>query len=132
MVAGTSWAVLALALPRRHDIVGALAMLALLGFLAGGREPVLFACMFIAVALLELYGTYMGTWEWAPAWPGVNVPMGNPPTGAAAGYVAFDALALRLGPCLERIAAQKPWVSTKSTTSASLPSAIEMQVSAQP
>jgi hypothetical protein len=41
-------------------------------------------------------------WEWAATWPGTGVPMGNPPTGAAAGYVAFDALALRLGPRLER------------------------------
>jgi hypothetical protein len=100
--AGAAWAVLALALPARPDAVGAIAMVAMLAFLARGREPALFACMLLAVALLELYGTQMGTWQWAATWPGTGVPMGNPPSGAAAGYVAFDALALRLGPRLAR------------------------------
>ena len=99
---GAAWALLALVLPSRPDVAGAIAMVGLLAFLARGREPALFACMLLAVALLELYGTRMGTWEWAATWPGTGVPMGNPPTGAAAGYVAFDALALRLGPRLAR------------------------------
>ena len=99
---GAAWALLALVLPSRPDVVGAIAMVGLLAFLARGREPALFACMLLAVALLELYGTRVGTWEWAATWPGSGVPMGNPPTGAAAGYVAFDALALRLGPRLGR------------------------------
>jgi hypothetical protein len=99
---GAAWALLALALPSRPDVAGAIAMIGLLAFLARGREPALFACMLLAVALLELYGTRMGTWEWAATWPGTGVPMGNPPTGAAAGYVAFDSLALRLGPRLAR------------------------------
>jgi hypothetical protein len=100
---GAAWAVLALALPHRPDAVGAIAMVALVAFLIRGREPALFACMLLAVALLELYGTRMGTWAWAHHWPGLPLPMGNPPSGAAAGYVAFDALALRLGPILERL-----------------------------
>ena len=102
-VAGGAWALLALVLGSRPDAAGALAMVAFLAFLVRGREPALFACMLVVVALLELYGTAMGTWQWEPAWPGVDLPMGNPPSGVAAGYCLFDALALRLGPRLERL-----------------------------
>jgi hypothetical protein len=103
MIGGAAWAVLAVALPARPDVVGAIAMAGMLAFLVRGREPALFACMLLAVALLELYGTRMGTWAWAAHWPGTHLSMGNPPSGAAAGYVAFDALALRLGPLLQRL-----------------------------
>jgi hypothetical protein len=94
---GAGWVALTL----RHDVVGALAMVALLALIARGRP--LYACMFAVVALLELYGTGMGTWEWARQWPGLHVAMGNPPSGVAAGYCAFDFLALRLGPRLDLI-----------------------------
>jgi hypothetical protein len=59
------------------------------------RSPTAFV-----VAALELYGTGMGTWAWAHHWLGLS--MGNPPSGVAAGYCAFDALALRLRPRLDR------------------------------
>jgi hypothetical protein len=45
--------------------------------------------MVLLVDALELYGTALGTWRWAP-------PLTNPPAGVALGYVAFDALALAL------------------------------------
>jgi hypothetical protein len=67
------------------------------------RGQALYACMFAVVAALELYGTGMGTWEWARHWPGLHLTTGNPPSGVAAGYCAFDALALRLGPRLDLI-----------------------------
>jgi hypothetical protein len=96
VAAGAAW----VALTVRHDVVGAIAMLALLGLVVRGRT--LYACIFAVVAALELYGTGMGTWEWARHWPGLHLAMGNPPSGVAAGYCAFDALALRLGPRLDR------------------------------
>lgn len=83
-------------------MAGAVAAIVLLVFLVRGREPTLFACMLFFVAILELYGTAMGTWQWAAHWPGLHIPQGNPPSAAAAGYCAFDALALRLGPRLRR------------------------------
>jgi hypothetical protein len=97
LAVGVGWVALTL----RHDVVGAVAMVALLVLIARGRP--LYACMFAVVALLELYGTGMGTWEWARHWPGLHVAMGNPPSGVAAGYCAFDVLALRLGPRLDLI-----------------------------
>jgi hypothetical protein len=60
--------------------------------------------MLLVVAVLELYGTRMGTWHWSPRWTGLDLGMGNPPSGVAAGHCAFDALALRLAPRLERLA----------------------------
>ena len=42
----------------------------------------------------------MGTWRWATEIPGVGVPDGNPPSGAACGYVFFDIAALYLAPAL--------------------------------
>jgi hypothetical protein len=80
---------------------GADGSVVLLAAIARGRP--LYACMFVVVAALELYGTGMGTWAWASHWPGLHVAMGNPPSGAAAGYCAFDFLALRLGPRLDLI-----------------------------
>jgi hypothetical protein len=100
--AGAAWALGTLVLGRPADVAGALAMVALLAFLARGRRPELFACMFVVVALLELYGTRMGVWEWRAHWPGLPLGMGNPPSGVAAGYCAMDAVALRLAPRLTR------------------------------
>ena len=103
LVGGAAWALVGLVARTRPDVAGALVMLALVAFLVRGRTPRLYASMFIVVAGLELYGTAMGTWRWEPYWPGLDVPAGNPPSGVAAGYCAFDALALRLGPWLERV-----------------------------
>jgi hypothetical protein len=102
IAAAAGWAVGGLAWGSRPDVAGALAAGVLLLFLVRGREPTLFACMLFFVAVLELYGTAMGTWQWAAHWPGLHIPQANPPSGVAAGYCAFDALALRLGPRLRR------------------------------
>jgi len=104
VLGGAAWAVLGLVLAARPDAAGALAMVAMVAFLLRGREPVLFASMLLVVAALELYGTRMGTWEWASHWPLTDLPSANPPAGVAAGYCLFDALALKLAPRLERLA----------------------------
>jgi hypothetical protein len=110
IAATVGWALGGLVLGSRPDILGAAAAVALLGFLARGREPTIFACMLFFVAILELYGTAMGTWQWTPVWSTLHIPMGNPPSGVAAGYCAFDALALRLGPRLQRgLVTLAPW-----------------------
>jgi hypothetical protein len=96
LAGGTVWAGLGLVLGARPDVAGAFAMLALFAFLLRGSQPGLYAAMLLVVAFLELYGTAMGTWHWQPYWPGTHLPAGNPPSGVAAGYCVFDALALRL------------------------------------
>ena len=79
-------------------IATALAFLVL--FLLRGRAPAVYAGVFFAVAYLEIYGTAVGTWRWATEIPGVGVADGNPPSGAACGYVFFDIAALYLAPAL--------------------------------
>ena len=69
-------------------------------YLVRGRAPAVYAGVFLVVAGLELYGTALGTWNWAEAIPGTGVPQGNPPSGVASGYVWFDIVALALAPRL--------------------------------
>lgn len=94
------WATLGLAALGRVDVAGAVGAVVLLVFLWRGRAPVVYAGVFLAVAFLEIYGTAVGTWRWAEEVPGLGVPDGNPPSGAASGYVFFDIAALALAPWL--------------------------------
>jgi hypothetical protein len=98
-IAGVSaWAVLGLVALGRTDIAGAVGAATLVLFLLRGRAPAVYAGVFFAVAFLEIYGTAMGTWTWAEEIPGLGVSDGNPPSGAASGYVLFDIAALALAP----------------------------------
>jgi hypothetical protein len=76
----------------------------LIGVLLVTKRAV-YAGVFVIVAALELYGTAVGTWTWESAVPGVGISQGNPPSGAASGYVVFDVLALALVARLSGVAA---------------------------
>ena len=65
-------------------------------FIVRGRLPLLYAVSFVMTTALELYGTGLGIWRWAPVLPGLMLPAGNPPTGIGAGYAAMDALTRRI------------------------------------
>ena len=97
-VTATAWAALGLAGYPRLDVAGAIGVPLLLLFLWRGRNRAIYAGVFLVVAALELYGTAIGTWRWAPHVPGVGIPDGNPPSGVAAGYVWFDVMALLTAP----------------------------------
>lgn len=84
----------------RTDAAGAVGAAVLVLFLLRGRAPAVYAGVFFAVATLEIYGTLIGTWSWAAEVPGLGVGDGNPPSGAASGYVFFDISALALAPAL--------------------------------
>ncbi len=100
-IAGVSaWALLGLTLLERTDVAGAIGATVLVLFLIRGRAPAVYAGVFFAVAYLEIYGTWIGTWEWAAEVPGTGISDGNPPSGAASGYVFFDIAALALAPHL--------------------------------
>ena len=58
--------------------------------------------MFLVVGALEIYGTAIGTWTWEGVVPGLGITQGNPPSGAASGYVVFDVVALWLTARLSR------------------------------
>ena len=99
------WGLLGLTALPRTDAAGALGVPLLLAFLWRSRARATYAGVFLVVAGLELYGTAIGTWRWAPALPGLGIPDGNPPSGVASGYVWFDLMALLLAP---RIVAALP------------------------
>jgi uncharacterized membrane protein YuzA (DUF378 family) len=82
----------------RVDVAGAIAVAFLVVFLIIGRAPLLYAGVFFFVAFLEIWGTFVGTWMWHEYIPGLGLMNGNPPSGAAAGYVLFDIAALALAP----------------------------------
>lgn len=94
------WAAVGLALLDRTDVLGAVAGILLVYMLVRGRAPTLYAGVFVMVALLELYGTAIGAWQWAGAIPGTPVGAGNPPSGIASIYVLFDIAAITLAPRL--------------------------------
>jgi hypothetical protein len=101
-----AWGLAGVTLLPRSDVGGALGAGLLAIYLVRGRAPAVYAGVFLVVAWLELYGTAIGTWEWAVTIPGTGIPQGNPPSGVASGYVWFDIVALALAPLLIRSAAR--------------------------
>ncbi|HEY0416459.1 MAG TPA: hypothetical protein VGC78_08740 [Gaiellaceae bacterium] len=107
--AASVWALLGLTVLPRRDIAGAIGVPLLLVFLWRGRNRAIYAAVFLVVAALELYGTAIGTWRWAPELPGLGIPDGNPPSGVASGYVWFDVMALLVAPMISaRVWSPKP------------------------
>lgn len=99
MALAAGWGVLGLTgVLGRVDAAGAFGALLLCVFLVVGRARMVYAGVFLFVAFLEIYGTALGTWTWAAEVPGLGVPDGNPPSGAASGYVFFDISAMFLAP----------------------------------
>jgi len=96
----SGWALIGLVALDRTDVAGAIGATVLVLFLVRGRAPAVYAGVFFAVAFLEIYGTWIGTWEWAAEVPHLGISDGNPPSGAASGYVFFDIAALALAPHL--------------------------------
>ena len=102
LVAVLAWGIAGVTVLPRSDVGGAIGAGLLAVYLLWGRAPAVYAGVFLVVAWLELYGTAIGTWEWAAMIPGTDVPQGNPPSGVASGYVWFDIIALALAPRLIR------------------------------
>ena len=90
-------------LAERPDAVGLFWAGCLAWFLWRGRAPLVYVAAFAVVTWLELLGTAIGTWEWAPVDPVLGwVTMGNPPSGVAGAYCYLDAAALTVAPALLR------------------------------
>jgi hypothetical protein len=110
---GGVWAASGL-LAARQDVLGAFWLGCLLAFLAWGPNRLLYVGAFVVVSYLELVGTALGTWAWAPTDPVLHaIGQGNPPSGAAGGYGWFDLFALLLAPRVLRVvAAARAWRRT--------------------
>jgi hypothetical protein len=97
LTAGASiWMLYGLARPPLPDLLGFVTWAIFMRFIVRGRYPLLYAVSFAMTTALELYGTGLGIWRWAPILPGLMLPAGNPPTGIGAGYAAMDALTRRI------------------------------------
>ncbi len=92
----TLWMLYGLARPPLPDLLGFVTWAIFIRFIVRGRYPLLYAVSFAMTTALELYGTGLGIWRWAPVLPGLMLPAGNPPTGIGAGYAAMDALTRRV------------------------------------
>ena len=101
----TAWGLLGLTVLPARDVAGAFGVPLLLVFLWRSRNRAIYAAVFVVVGALELYGTAIGTWQWAPELPDLGIPDGNPPSGVASGYVWFDVMALSVFAPLVRRAA---------------------------
>jgi hypothetical protein len=104
-VVASAWGLAGLTVLPQRDVAGAIGVPLLLAFLWRSRFRAVYAGVFLVVAALELYGTAIGVWRWAPELPGLGIPDGNPPSGVASGYVWFDVMALLIAPWLLRLAA---------------------------
>lgn len=129
---GGLWAVAGLVgLGGRHDVLGAFWFACLLAFLAWGPNRGLYVGAFLVVGYLELAGTALHVWAWAPSDPVLHViGQGNPPSGAAGGYGWFDLYALLLAPKLlslwerlARVSRTAPWRRPFVTTALPPPAA---------
>jgi hypothetical protein len=119
-VAGAAlWAILGLLVLPATDVSGAIGCTLMILVLLKTRRGV-YAGVFLVVAGLEIYGTAIGTWRWEGVVPGLGIPQGNPPSGAASGYVVFDVLAIalvaRLAPVLVALQSRSARSADESTT----------------
>ena len=67
----------------------ALAILFLV-FIGFGSNRRLYATMFLISLSMELYGTWIGNWVWAPEVPGLPLTSANPPLCVGGLYCALD------------------------------------------
>ncbi len=121
-VSATGWALLGLTVLPHRDVAGAFGVPLLLVFLWRSRNRAVYAGVFLVVGALELYGTAIGTWRWAPELPGLGIPDGNPPSGVASGYVWFDVMALLTAPlALRAVRSLRPAAGRRSRIPAAAP-----------
>ena len=62
-----------------------------------------FAALFIATTEIELVGTWLGTWMWAPVVPWFHLASGNPPSAIAGGYAIIDGTMLLIAALIYRL-----------------------------
>ena len=97
VVAGGAWAAWGVTGAARGDRFGFVLYLAWAAFALRGGAPMIAVACWILTTWLELVGTALGNWAWAPATALTVLTMGNPPTGIAGGYCVLDVLSLRIG-----------------------------------
>jgi hypothetical protein len=104
VVASLGWGIAGLTASAQPDLAGAIGVGLLGVFLWRSRARASYAGVFFVVAALEWYGTAIRVWRWSSSVPGLGIGDGNPPSGAATGYIWFDVMALLVAPWLVYVA----------------------------
>jgi hypothetical protein len=106
---GGEWWIAALAMPlvtmlawTGRDTLGPLLYLLFAACLWLSPARRLYTTMFVLSLAMELYGTWMGNWVWAPKVPWLGLTATNPPVAAGAFYCVLDLLV---------VAATRRWVA---------------------
>ena len=106
------WWIAALALPvvalfawNGRDTLGPLLYALFLACMWLSPSRRLYATMFVLSLAMELYGTWMGNWVWAPQVPWLGLRADNPPLAAGAFYCVLDLLVVSLMKYFERFEA---------------------------
>jgi hypothetical protein len=103
-VAAGAWVVAGLTvlpfLTGRLDVQGAVVWPLLAWCVLRSRKGEMFAAVWVAVATIEIAGTWAGDWVWAASAPWSHLPSGNPPSAIAAGYAVIDGSVALLAPLL--------------------------------
>ena len=74
------------------DTSAILLLILTFGFIRWGPEPRLYATMVWLALAMELWGTYLGNWTWAPTVPHTGLTAWNPPLLVGAFYCFGDLL----------------------------------------
>ncbi len=74
------------------DTSAVLLLILTFGFIRWGPEPRLYATMVWLALAMELWGTYLGNWTWAPTVPHTGLTAWNPPLLVGAFYCFGDLL----------------------------------------
>jgi hypothetical protein len=102
MVAASGWVVAGLTvlpfLTGRLDVQGAVVWPLLAWCVLRSGKGDMFAAIWLAVATIEIAGTWAGDWVWAASAPWSHLPSGNPPSAIAAGYAVIDGSVALLAP----------------------------------
>jgi hypothetical protein len=77
-----------------RDTLSVLLVTVFLASVVFGRERRLYAAMFVLALAMELYGTLLGNWHWAPLVGRTGMVTLNPPMAAGAFYCALDLLVM--------------------------------------
>lgn len=66
------------------------------------------AWTFLVASALELFGTWLGTWHWAPVMPGLGLGAADPPSCVAGGYCFFAAAGVSWAEAWQRRRERRP------------------------
>jgi hypothetical protein len=99
----SEWIVAALAAPMvgllawsGRDTLGPLLYAIFLACMWLSPSRRLYATMFVLSLAMELYGTWLGNWVWAPQVPWLGLATTNPPLAAGAFYCVLDLLVVSI------------------------------------